>query len=116
MNINNKEKYWKELTRFVETTTVIIDRPKGSLHPKYGFKYPLDYGYLKNTSTMDGQGIDIWKGSLSGAGIYGILATLDPIKKDAEIKILLDVTEKEVKEIFELQNDGMAAMLIKNEK
>ena len=26
--------------------------------------YPLDYGYLQGTSSSDGEGIDVWRGSL----------------------------------------------------
>lgn len=40
----------------------MIDRPKGSAHPRYPeFIYKVDYGYLKNTSSIDdaGRGIPI---------------------------------------------------------
>jgi inorganic pyrophosphatase len=43
---------------------IVIDRPKGTVHPKYPeFAYQVDYGYLKDTSSMDGAGIDVWVGS-----------------------------------------------------
>ena len=29
------------------------------------FVYSVDYGYLENTTAMDGGGIDVWKGSNS---------------------------------------------------
>ncbi len=42
----------------------MIDRPKGSAHPRYPHCiYPLDYGYLRDTATMDGGGRDVWRGS-----------------------------------------------------
>ena len=48
----------------VNNTGSIIDRPKGTSHPKYpNFIYRVDYGYLKDTSSMDGSGIDVWVGS-----------------------------------------------------
>lgn len=28
---------------------VKIDRPLGSTHPKHGFIYPVNYGYIPNT-------------------------------------------------------------------
>ena len=34
---------------------VKIDRPKGSKHPKFGFEYPLNYGYIPYTISGDGE-------------------------------------------------------------
>ena len=51
--------FWAALEQLANNSEIIIDRPKGSAHPKYpDFIYRVDYGYLKNTSSMDGQGID----------------------------------------------------------
>ncbi len=36
---------------------VIMDRPLNSLHPKHGFKYELNYGYLPGTISGDGEEI-----------------------------------------------------------
>ena len=33
-----------------------IDRPLGSRHPKHGFMYNLNYGYVPNTISGDGEG------------------------------------------------------------
>lgn len=39
---------------------VVIDRALGSSHPKYGFIYPLNYGYIPGTVAPDGEGIDAY--------------------------------------------------------
>ena len=39
---------------------VIIDRPLGSNHPKSKFKYPINYGYIPNTISGDGEEIDAY--------------------------------------------------------
>ena len=39
---------------------VIMDRVLGSKHPKYGFVYPVNYGYIKNTVSGDGEEIDAY--------------------------------------------------------
>ncbi|MCP4458614.1 MAG: inorganic pyrophosphatase [Cytophagales bacterium] len=39
---------------------VTIDRPLGSRHPKHGYKYPVNYGYIKNTLSGDGEEIDAY--------------------------------------------------------
>lgn len=39
---------------------VKMDRPMGSKHPKYGFIYPVNYGYIPNTVSGDGEEIDCY--------------------------------------------------------
>ncbi len=48
-------------TRFIgETVEVTIDRPLGSKHPKHGFVYEVNYGFVPNTEAPDGEGIDAY--------------------------------------------------------
>ena len=37
-----------------------IDRPLGSKHPKHGFIYPINYGYVPNTISGDGEELDAY--------------------------------------------------------
>ena len=37
-----------------------IDRPFGSKHPKHGFIYPLNYGYVPDTISGDGEELDAY--------------------------------------------------------
>jgi len=39
---------------------VIIDRPIGSKHPKHGFVYEANYGYIPNTKSPDGEELDTY--------------------------------------------------------
>lgn len=43
-----------------KTIKVKIDRPLGSRHPKYGFIYPINYGYVPNTISNDGEELDCY--------------------------------------------------------
>ena len=45
-----------------------IDRKMGSLHPKHGFIYPVNYGYVPNTISGDGEELDCY-----------LLGVFDPI-------------------------------------
>ena len=40
--------------------TVKMDRPFGSKHPKHGFIYPVNYGYIPNTISGDGEELDAY--------------------------------------------------------
>lgn len=39
---------------------VKIDRELGSKHPKHGFIYPVNYGYVPNTLSGDGEELDCY--------------------------------------------------------
>lgn len=82
------------------TNKIVIDRPKGVSHPRYpDYIYPLDYGYVENTTASDGDGIDVWMGSLNTKILTGILCTFDKIKRDAEIKLLIGCTDEDIQAI-----------------
>ncbi|MCL2058207.1 MAG: inorganic pyrophosphatase [Oscillospiraceae bacterium] len=98
---------------------MVIDRPKGSRHPKYpSIVYPVDYGYLENTSSMDGGGIDIWQGTAGGCGVDAIICTVDSLKRDSEIKILINCSEEEKQLVLEAHNNSeyMKGILIHKNK
>ena len=39
---------------------VVMDRPMGSMHPKWNFIYPINYGYVPNTISGDGEELDAY--------------------------------------------------------
>ncbi len=43
-----------------KTVTASIDRPLGSKHPKWSFAYPVNYGFIPNTKSGDGEEIDAY--------------------------------------------------------
>ncbi len=47
-----------------------IDRPFGSKHPKHGFIYPVNYGYVPNTISGDGEELDAY-----------LLGVFEPVSK-----------------------------------
>jgi inorganic pyrophosphatase len=106
--------FWQAMMELVESGSVILDRPKGNSHPRYpDMIYPLDYGYLENTSAADGGGIDIWIGTNGGKKLTGILCTFDKLKRDAEIKLLIGCTLEDVETIQGFTKD-MATLFIPN--
>jgi len=112
----NKMNFWQALDLLVAEHELVIDRPAGSAHPRYTeFVYPLDYGYLRDTASSDGGGIDVWRGT-AGTGIVAIKVTVDLGKRDSEIKILLGCTEEEIAIINEVHNGQfMKSILIRRD-
>ena len=99
------EDFWKALDELVSNSEIVIDRPRGSANPRFpNFIYKVDYGYLKNTSSMDGAGIDVWIGS-GDKKIDAIMCIVDLMKRDSEIKILVGCTEEEKLDIYKTHNE-----------
>lgn len=97
--------FWKKLDELLSTCRIVIDRPKGSRHPRYPeCVYQVDYGYLEGTSSMDGDGIDLYRGSLDDKSLSGIVVIVDMVKKDSEIKLLLGVSPQELEWIMDWCN------------
>ena len=77
--------------------------------------YPLDYGYLKGISGGDGHELDVWRGTAIEAKLDTIVCTVDLLKKDVEIKLLVGCTEEEKTKVINFHNESewMAAVLLK---
>lgn len=52
--------------------TIEIDRQLGSRHPKHGFMYMLNYGYIPNTISGDGEELDAY-----------LLGEYEPVEKSS---------------------------------
>lgn len=106
--------FWLYLEKLIQRSSIIIDRPKGTAHPKFSdLIYPLDYGYLRDTVSTDGAGLDVWVGERGEKVPTAIVCTVDLRKNDLEIKILLGCSEDDIKKIMEFHNSGsMRGILI----
>lgn len=107
--------FWGYLEKLIEESPLVIDRPQGSVHPRYpDLVYPLDYGYLEDTITSDGGGIDIWIGEGDDRTLKAIICTIDLIKKDIEIKVLIGCSETNIQTIMDfLNSNSMRAILFR---
>ena len=101
-------KFWEYLDRLMTASRLVIDRPRGSHHPRYpDLTYPVDYGYLEGTTTVDGGGLDVWAGTLPEKSLTALVLTVDLHKRDVEVKLLLSCTEAEQQTILDFHNDGL---------
>lgn len=110
--------FWEAIDELIQTSEIVIDRPKGSAHPKYPYCiYEVDYGYLKDTSSMDGAGIDVWLGSKEEKNVDAVMCIVDLMKRDSEIKILCGCTDEEKEIVYHFHNESqyMKGILIRRE-
>ena len=110
--------FWSRLDKLIESSEIVIDRPKGTPHPRAPeLIFPLDYGYLKGTVGGDGHEIDVWLGTAAHQRLTAIACTVDIFKKDAEIKLIIGCTEAEIAIIRDFHNTQyMSDIIIKRDK
>jgi inorganic pyrophosphatase len=108
------DEFWQSIDELVATCKVVVDRPQWSSHPRYPeMIYPLDYGYLEGSTSGDGNEIDVWIGSLTGTQVVGVTVTVDLVKLDTEVKILIGLTDDEIDTVYGFHNDGpMSAVVL----
>ena len=61
---------WKPEEHLGEIIKIKIDRPMGSKHPKHGFIYPINYGYVPGVMGGDGEELDAY-----------LLGVFEPVKE-----------------------------------
>ncbi len=99
--------FWQSLDTLVSGSTIIIDRPCGTPHPRYpDFVYPLDYGYLQGTRSNDGSGIDVWIGNMQEKRVTAIIVNVDLQKRDSEMKLLIGCTAEEQHTILHVHDQS----------
>ena len=60
VDIKNKREVNMSKEYLGKIVNVKMDRPMGSKHPKHGFMYPVNYGYIPNTVSGDGEELDAY--------------------------------------------------------
>jgi len=87
---------WADWARCIEARGVTLDRPAYSAHPEYpSVVYPLDYGYVPDTTGPDGDPVDVFVGS-GTQGLVGAILTTDHRQTDRDLKLLVDCTPPEI--------------------
>ena len=87
-----------------KTVTVKIDRKLGSKHPKHGFIYPINYGYIPGTISGDGEELDAY-----------VLGVFEPVEEFTGKVIAIihrtnDDDDKLIVSIKEYSDDAIRAL------
>ena len=104
-----------------KTIKVVIDRPMGSKHPKHGFEYPVNYGYVPFTKSGDGEELDVY--------VLGVAKPVDEYEgccigvihrtDDDDDKLIIvpkgtDLTDAEIEDNTSFQEKWFKHILIRN--
>lgn len=109
------------LTFIGQKVNVVIDRPLGSKHPKHGFTYEVNYGYIPNTKSADGEeldayvlGIDTPITKTTGICIAVIRRTDDDDDKLIVTQDGKDLTDSEIEKLTEFQEKWFKHVILRS--
>jgi inorganic pyrophosphatase len=93
-----------------QNVEVIIDRQLGSKHPKWGFVYEVNYGYLKNIKAPDGEDLDAYvlKIEIPVTKFSGkVVAIVHRLKDDDDKLVVIpdgqNITDEEIEKLTKFQ-------------
>lgn len=87
---------------------VTIDRPIGSNHPKWGFEYSVNYGFVEGVLAPDGEGLDVYILNISEPVEYfegEVVAVLHRLDDDDDKLIVVPVGESVTDDMIDSKTD-----------
>ena len=110
----NNAFFWQKVDTLLYSSKIVITKEVDETHNEYpNMSYPVAYGFLEaengNTKT-----VNVYQGK-HGNLVTGLIVTVDILKKDMAIKLLVGCDEKEEQLIlfFLNQTDFQKTVLIK---
>lgn len=110
----NSEEYLGKIVK------VKMDRPLGTKHPKHGFIYEVNYGYIPNTISGDGEELDAY--------VLGVHKPLDVFEgevvaiihrtNDNDDKLIVmekgkNYTDEQIRALTEFQEQWFESIIIR---
>ena len=118
--MNNEKNICNSRQFLGKIVAVTIDRPLGSKHPKFDSIYPINYGYVPNTISGDGEEIDAYilginepMQEFTGRCISVIHRTNDNEDKLIVVKEGENYTDNEIRELTYFQEQYFESEIIR---
>jgi inorganic pyrophosphatase len=87
---------WSQWEELVREHGMTVERPAREPHPDFPeIIYPLDYGFVRETTATDGDEVDCFIGT-HDTGLVGLILTRDYRREDREVKLLVNCSAPEV--------------------
>jgi len=99
---------------------VTMDRPMGSKHPKHGFVYEVNYGFIKDVTAPDGEDLDAYFLNIDisldvASGVC--VAVIHRLKDDDDKLIVIPegstITDEQIKESTYFQEQWFEGVILK---
>ncbi len=100
---------------------VIFDRPLGSKHPKHGFAYVVNYGYIDGVVAPDGENLDAYylgtDKPLKNA--KGVVKAIVHRSDDDDDKLIVmsedvDFSDEEIEKLVKFQEQWFKHVIVRN--
>ena len=115
----NNAWFWQKVDTLYLSSGFRLTRKKGDVHPVFkNLIYPTDYGHVKDTKSVSGEGVSVYAGSLSRNTITALVVAADILAKELDVKILVGCTDEEVDQVLRFlnQTDYQKTVLIRRGK
>lgn len=100
---------------------VTIDRQLGTKHPKWGFEYPVNYGFIKGAMAPDGEELDAYllKVDRPVESFTGTAVAIVHRNEDDDDKLVIvlegqSVTDEEIEKAVEFQEKWFKHIIVRN--
>ncbi len=99
---------------------VVFDRPLGTQHPKHGFTYEVNYGYIPGVTAADGEELDAYflgtQESLKEA--YGKVIAIIHRENDDDDKLIVvpdgvEMSDEEITKAVAFQEQWFKSVIIR---
>jgi inorganic pyrophosphatase len=107
----------KYIGEFVKVT---IDRPLGSKHPKYGFVYEVNYGFVDGVIAPDGECLDAYVLGLTypvDSFLGTCIAVVHREDDDDDTLVVvpngLELTDREILEVVDFQEKWFKSSIVR---
>lgn len=115
------ERKFTKASDFLEKEVeVVMDRKLGTTHPKHGFIYMLNYGYIPNTMSPDGEELDAYVvgcfdavETFKGKVIAYIHRTNDDDDKLVVAPMDKDYTDDQIRALTEFQEQFFESVIVR---
>ena len=104
-----------------KSVNIEIDRALGTKHPKHGFIYELNYGFVPNTVSGDGEEIDAYVLGInepikqfSGRCVAIIHRTSDNDDKLIVVPENFEITDEEIERLTDFQEKWFKHVIIRS--
>lgn len=101
--------------------TIFIDRKLGTKHPKWGFTYPVNYGYLEGVIAPDGEELDAYllKVDQPVEAFTGQVIAIVHRTEDDDDKLIVvpdgeTITDEEIEKATEFQEKWFKHIIVRN--
>lgn len=118
---NNNSKSFELAKQFLgKEVEVVMDRQLGSKHPKHGFVYEANYGYIEGVKAPDGEELDAYylgtdKAIERAVGV--VRAIIHRLDNDDDKLVVMpketNMTEEEIEKAVEFQEKWFEHQIIK---